>query len=311
MALDPARDLPTAPAPAPARPVAEVLARVAALWILAGCLLKALFGTPGDLPPAVRDLPLPLGTTFRLVLALEAFVGLLLLLRPGRAWPLGVLLLVAFGAVAGMQMAAGASSCGCFGEALHVPPWVMLALDALMLALLLGARPWRLARGGRTDALAGLLALAAAVALPLATDRETKVGEAPAQGGFTILDVKAWKGRAVKDTDLARLTDLSRAPDGVWLLYRLSCHVCSECIEELSRHETGEQREVVFVRLGEPPEDRAHPAVHALPDRPYVHTFELPDDRTYLVSAPTRLIVTGGVITDVVEGIEPRACGAP
>lgn len=299
------------PAPVSRAPLwARIGPRVAGAWILTGCLLKALLGTPGDLPAVLRDLPLALGTTFKLALGLEAFTGLFLLLRPGRAWPLGVLLLLAFSAVLVSQVAAGAASCGCFGETLKVPPWLMLAVDLALLALLLAARPWRLAHGGRLDLLVLLVALAAGSALPFLTDREVRAGEQAKPGDYAILSVKAWLGKPLKDTDLGKLLDLRDAPDGVWLLYRLSCHVCAECIETLALHETG-AREVAFVRIGEPAEDRANPAVHDLPDRPYMRTYELPDDRRYAVGAPARLIVEGGVVVDVVEGIAAKDCGGP
>lgn len=295
---------------APAPLWTSVAARVVGAWILAGCLLKALLGTPGDLPPLVQKAPLPLGVVFALVLGIEAFVAVGLLLRPGRFWPLGLLLLLAFGAVLASQVAAGATSCGCFGGTIDVPPWVMLAADALFLVLLLAARPWRLARGGRVDLLVAALALAAGVALPWLTDREAKPGQTGPRLGpaWVRLDVRSWVGKPIRETELARWADLSAGMDGVWLLYRDSCEVCARCLENLTMSEQRGAQELTLVRLREPGDATHAPAVHVVPEGPWVHRIDLPDHIEWTLQAPGRLVVQDGIVRSAEEGVEADTC---
>lgn len=301
-----------ATADAPPRPPvwARFAARGVGVWILAGCLAKAVLGTPADLPVVVRRVPLPLGTTFALALAIEAFVGLSTALRPGRAWPLAALLLVAFSVVLGTQVAAGATSCGCFGSTVLVPPWLMLAFDLIFTALLVVARPWRLALGGRGDLVAGLAALAFAVALPLVANREATAGDASEHGlrRWATLDVESWSGRNIRATDLTAWADLSDARDGVWLLYRESCEACAECLKRMAVFEHGE-REVTLVRLAERPTQSGLPrAVHVLPKGPFVHRIDLPDTVDWVVTAPARMVVRDGVVRSAKAPVKPREC---
>jgi hypothetical protein len=140
---------------------------VPACWLIAGGATKLLLATPGDLPGLVREAtPFGLETTFRLAVGVELAVGLAALLRPRAFAPLVGLLLVGFGAVLGAQVAEGATSCGCFGGRLHVPPLLMAGLDAGMLALLLAGRPLRLPRGTGVPLPIALVLAAAAAAAP-------------------------------------------------------------------------------------------------------------------------------------------------
>lgn len=285
-------------------------ARSVGLWILAGCLAKALLGTPGDLPPLVRRVPLALGPLFSLAIGIEAFVGLATALRPGRAWPLALLLLLAFGAVLTSQIAEGASSCGCFGGRIDVPPWAMLALDVAFLALLLAARPWRLARGGRGDLLVGVLALAAGLGLPWLTDREVEAGKEGSGLGrpYTVLDPRAWTGQPLAATPLAPWIDPGRAEDGVWILYSETCEHCALCLERMTMSETRGAEELTLVRLSQRLEPGVEPKVQVLPEGPYVHTIELPDTRDWLANVPVRLRVKDGVVVSAEEKVEPDSC---
>ncbi|MBL9086871.1 MAG: hypothetical protein JNM10_06980 [Planctomycetia bacterium] len=288
---------------------AALAARVAGLWIVAGCLLKALLGTPADLPPLVRSLPLPLATTFALVLGVEAFVGLGTLLRPGRFWPLAALLLLAFAGVLVSQVTAGAASCGCFGATITVPPWVMLAVDLAMLALLLGARPWRLARGGRLDVLVGLLALAVGAALPIVLNREARPGD-PGGGvlpKYIVPDVPSWVGRHVQDTDVGVWGKLENPRDGLWILYRDSCEVCAVCLQIIATQDRGE-REITLVRIPEKATSATSRHVHVLPQGGFVHHVRLPDGVDWSVSTPVRLDVEGGIVKSAREGIPSDDC---
>ncbi len=288
---------------------AALAARVAGLWIVAGCLLKALLGTPADLPSLVRPPPFPLAMTFAVVLGIEAFVGLGTLLRPGRFWPLAALLLLAFAGVLVSQVTAGAASCGCFGATITVPPWVMLAVDLGMLAVLLWARPWRLARGGRLDVLVGVLALAVGAALPIVLNREARPCDA--DGGvlpkYIVPDFPAWVGRRVRDTDVGVWGKLEAPRDGLWILYRDSCEVCAECLQILATQERGE-RELTLVRLPEKATSAATRHVHTLPQGGFVHHVRLPEGVDWSVSTPVRLDVEGGIVKAAREGIPSDDC---
>jgi hypothetical protein len=293
----------------------EVAARVAGAWILTGCLLKALLGTPGDLPPPIRAIPIPLGTLFSLVIGAEALTGLLALLRPGRYWPLAALVLVVFAGILVSDVAAGQESCGCLGGTLTMPPAVMLGIDLVVLAALLVSRPWRLARGGRGDVVAGLVALLAAAPLPFVLDREVKLDRLPtvAPGGTPKLDlsgyadltVAGWKGKALKDTPLAKVLDLSDAQDGVWIFYRLSCQFCGDCLQFLSMFEQG-AREVTLVLVPEKPGGAAH--IHMRPRGSFVHEKVLPEGPDWQVNTPARLIVRDGQVVEAADGVLPDVC---
>lgn len=296
------------PAAVSARPPvwAGVAARAAGVWILLGCAAKAFVGTPADLPAVVRDLPFALGTTFALVIGIEALVGLATLLRPGRAWPLATLLMLVFAAVATVQMAAGTTSCGCFGAKIHVAPWAMLAADAFFVAVLLVARPWRLARGGLADVAVALVALGVAVALPRLADREATGPAGPSGANaprkWASLNVPSWQGKRVGETELAKWTDLSAGHDGVWFLYRDSCEMCADCLQLASMFLSGTP--ITLVRLGEPPDPTKRKAVHTLPR--FAHTIDLPDTVDWVMTAPAKVVVENGVVTSAREGIDPQ-----
>jgi hypothetical protein len=282
-------DPPPAAAPPPPR-WAALAVRVAGAWILFGSAAKAFFGTPGDLPPLVLEAPFATGTTFALVLAVEAFVGVAALVRPGRAWPLAALLLLAFVAVLGTQVAAGAASCGCFGGRIDVPPWAMMAIDAGLFLLVLAAKPWRLPRGGAADLFALGAALVVAAAMPLLV----RPGGALAPDWYGKEEFAAWSGKRLHDTPLASWTTLGEGRDGVWLLYKDSCEVCADCLARMGAAEIG-AREVTLLRL---PETGQPKHVTLVPRGPFVHASDLraPTPR---FQTPVRLLVEEGVITSV------------
>ena len=144
---------------------------VIALWVAAGALFKLFWGTPALLPAAVRDIGLDLGLTYNLAIGIELAIVAVALLAPRLGWVLELLLLLVFDVVLGTQIAAGDASCGCFGAKLSMPPWVMLAIDSVLLFGLLALRPWSgLGKGAPLALLAA--AAAAALALPWFFDRQ-------------------------------------------------------------------------------------------------------------------------------------------
>jgi len=145
------------------------------LWVLAGALFKLLAGTPADLPQVVRDFPLELGLTYKLVIGIELVFATLGLLRPRLGWlPLAAQLVVFLGVLA-TQL--GDENCGCFGSNLSVSPWAMLAVDGTLLVWLLATRPWKGFRGLAVPVPAvGVLAILLFGA-PFVLDREAKPPE--------------------------------------------------------------------------------------------------------------------------------------
>ena len=289
--------------------IPSVLVRLVALWVLVGAVLKLLYGNPAGLPRALQELPLSLGATFRLAIAVELGVSLLALLRPARGWlPLG-LLLGAFLAVLATQVAAGDTSCGCFGDAITIPPTLMVAIDGLCLLLLLGSRPWR---AGVTDPQAPwllyLLLLALALPLPWVLDRETGSGGQIVTGrGYTDLLVEEYQGKRFSDTILAGLLPEELLfDDGLYIIWSPTCEVCAEHLESLSYSEQNGDRPVVLVRSiqggEEPAEDEVK--VHVFPEGEWVHRHRLPLEKDWLATAPVHIEVKDGVVTVCAWGMD-------
>jgi len=285
--------------------------RLAGAWILAGALFKLLLGTPADLPQSVRELPIELGLTYKLAITAELVLAALAFLRPRWGWlPLCAALLV-FDAVLLGQIAAGEASCGCFGSSIAISPRLMLAIDTVFLAAILGARPWRpRARPARKAAGVVVLsaAIALAVALPWLLDRQVGPGSVevdgqPVRGAWLELDVESWVGRDVWDTPLAEHVDVMTLPlDGLWIFWRQTCDHCAEHLAELARTETGE-RFVTLVQLRERHDTEANRVVHEMPAGPFVQHAALPDSVTYVITTPAEMVLEGGRIVEAREGV--------
>ena len=64
---------------------AAIVIALTGLWLLAGAIFKLVWGSPNLLPPVLHDVPLAIGTTYRLAIAVELVLGFLALVRP--RWP--------------------------------------------------------------------------------------------------------------------------------------------------------------------------------------------------------------------------------
>ncbi len=305
----------TPPDPTRAARHARWLLRLLGLWVLTGALFKLLLGTPADLPRAVRELPLELGLTYNLVVAIELGIAFLALLRPRWAWPPAFLLLLAFDGVLVAQIAAGETSCGCFGSKVHVSPAVMLAIDGSFLAGLLLARPWSLPPGG-IHWLGPTAAVALAIALPWLFERQLGPGEVvidgrPAPGQWTELAVEKWVGQDIGDTPLgqpplnAYLDVNALFLDGLWVFYRSTCEHCARHLEDLARTESGEHL-ITLVRLEEPTDTEGNRIVHVLPSGDFVQYAMLPASISYIVEAPAELLLEAGKVVAAREGVTPE-----
>lgn len=292
---------------------AASVVRLIGLWILAGAAFKLLWGTPNDLPPVVRDVPLELGLTYRLAIGIELCVAFLAFLRPRWAWPLTACVLLVFDAVLLTQL--GAENCGCFGSKISVPPWLMLAIDSALLVALLVTRPWSaLARGGpNVVMLAGACALG--LALPWVLDRQSLPSsiesndpsqDEPRLGrSWVQLDVESWVGKDVWDTPLARWIDVTSLPlSGLWVLYRNTCDHCAAHLEHLADTEKGE-RFLTLVRLEEPADTEANRVVMRLPEGDFVQRASLPPTQDYVLTTPGELLLEDGRIVGAREGAKP------
>lgn len=285
-----------------------IVTRLVGLWILTGAFLKLLYGTPADLPDVLLDLPLDLGLTFQLAIAVEMVVGGLALLRPSRGWLPAKVLTGAFLLVLITQIVGGEASCGCFGTALTISPVVMLIIDAVAFALLVLVRPWRLERdkGELPWALTALLILGC-VTLPWVLDRQgSTTAVAEGTGGkdqWIELDVAGWKGKALKDTSLFPLLGPKQRIDaGLIIIWRASCEVCAEHLEILASEQQGQQP-VVLLELPPEAHDESESAVHVLPKGPWVHPARLPEAK-WFVTPPAHIEVRDGKVVKALEGHE-------
>ncbi len=299
--------------PPPPRPLAAGIVRLVGLWLVVGAAFKLFAGTPNDLPPVVKDfgstLSLSIGTTYRIAIAAELVLFALALVRPRLAWlPLaGVLVL--FDAILVTQL--GSDNCGCFGSKISMPPWLMMAIDSVLLLALLATRPWRIPRGGLPLIALPVLTLCGLV-LPWMLDREARSpvpgdeGSTEAAGGlrsYEVLAIDEWVGQDLGETPLAKYMDVySYYPDALWVLWRSTCDHCAEHLAELAQSESGE-RFLVLLRLHEPHDTEANRAVYLLPEGAFVQHADLPDTRDWVIQTPSELEVEGFQVIRAQEGL--------
>lgn len=134
------------PADHPFAKLSPLAVRLPALWILGVALIKLVAGSPADIPVFIRENPLSqaLGEqlNFQLIVAVELSFALIALFVPRVGWWLVSALLTIFVGVLLKLIAEGSTSCGCFGGAISLSPYAMLAIDGSLFAFLLFTRPW-------------------------------------------------------------------------------------------------------------------------------------------------------------------------
>jgi hypothetical protein len=279
-------------------PIAALTTRLVGAWLLFGAVLKLFYGAPADLPTVIRELPLDSTLLFRLAISVELVVAVVLLLRPSRGWLPAALLLGAFIAVLGIQLANEETSCGCFGSALTISPGVMLVVDGALILLLLLSRPWRLQAGrGELPLAMALLIAAMAVVPPFLVDRR-------GEGGYVELRIATWVGQPLKETPIEPwLGERGRIMDGILVFWRESCHLCAEHLRNLSATEHGQQ-DVVLLMLPQEYDDEEK-VVETLPEGEFVQRIDLPDTvRWGIKTAPMHVEVRDGVVDKVLEGMD-------
>jgi len=297
-----------------------------ALWIAAGAYFKLFHGSPGDLPPAVRDVPLPLGVTYSLAIAIELTCAALAFLKPRWAWPLLLVTLLVFDLVLSTQIAAGAESCGCFGSSVPITPEIMLAIDTTMLVALLATRPWSRLGKDPVAAPAAVAVCAVLFAAPWFLSREADDGpslgpivadgeppqdarESGETGGgsrrWAQLELGAWAGKDLGETPLANWLDVyAMPPDALWVFWRATCEHCAEHLAHLADSEFGE-RFLVLLQLEEPHDSDLNRVVHKLPQGDFVTRATLPSTVDWVITTPGELEVEAFVVVSGEEGVGP------
>lgn len=114
------------------------IVRLAALWVLAGAVAKALTGTPAELPSPILSLDIDPFVVIAVAVVVETLVAIVALVSPRRGCVPLALLLGVFVVVLILHIRAGGEHCGCFGGAMAIPAWVMLAIDAALLVGVVG-----------------------------------------------------------------------------------------------------------------------------------------------------------------------------
>ena len=282
--------------------LAAVAVRLAALWILTGALAKLFKGTPKDLPKLVRDLtPFGLDLTFHLVISVELAIVSLALAKPKLAWPIVLALFGFFDFVLVTQLAAGASSCGCFGATIKVSPWFMLGVDSVLILMLLASRPWsRLVGPGLNTALLAI-GLVVSGGLPWlvirAPNAEPSVPGKPTQetARYLLMDPPKWVGHTIDElAELTRWVPLEKVPtDGKIVLWRQGCEHCAAHLRLMAGKDDGSQP-ILLLQIRD--DLKTTSQVDAMPSGPHVTSLGTQDNLDIVVTTPMEIRVEGGVV---------------
>jgi hypothetical protein len=222
--------------------------------------------------------------------------------------------MVAFLVVLGGQIAAGKTSCGCFGGKIQVRPQVMFGIDLAALLGVLATRPWSQAPsiGVRLLLLAPVLLLAVAapwlVIPPMRSDggslatqtrpatgpgpvtevtrpAPTRPGERPRYFAFRLTD---WIGKALSETDLARYIPPEKFEgwdrSSTLVFYRLSCEECAKHLERLAQ-----KKDALYVLVRVPDVTPKETVVKVKPDVPV--EVALPEGTDWLVPVPSEVVL--------------------
>lgn len=293
-------------------PLARWALRLAALWLAAGAVAKLFFGTPALLPAVIREhTPLSLDLTYTLVIGIEFALVALCLLRPRQAWPLMVALFAFFEFVLTTQLAAGATNCGCFGDGLHVPPALMIAVDSALLLFLLATKPWVAlrARGAGIGIVLGACLLAFALPPVWIRVRQHEGPVTPPGTGtpgpvkqpdWLTLDPAKWIGKSVYEIEeLAKWVPAEKLPtDGQIVLWRQGCTHCAEHLRAMANGDKGDHP-ILLLQIQDDEKDSR--AVDAMPAGAHVTTAEFPKGMQVVLETPWDITVAGGNVTAALD----------
>ncbi|MBL8858508.1 MAG: hypothetical protein JNL28_08400 [Planctomycetes bacterium] len=295
---------------------AALAVRLAALWLATGALFKLFAGSPKMLPELVRDYsPFPTWTlTFQVAIAVELSIVCIAVLKPHWGWmwitgTFGFFLVLLTG-----MMAKGVASCGCLGDSVSLPPWVMMCIDGVLLAFVLATKPWKsLAPPGLSTPLLAL-GIAASLALPWIVIQPQDAVVPPLTNGTEISgtptdpqkspsrvyiqwDPIKWKNKFIYDVaEFTRLVPEGKIPsDGRIVLWRQSCDHCAKHLREMADEKEATQP-ILLVQVMD--DLKSGRAVDAMPVGAHVTTVELPPGEG-LFTTPVEIRVAGGTVTDV------------
>lgn len=278
---------------------------LAALWLMAGALMKMFLGSPNGLPEVIKALPGATTTWFPILIGIELAVAWLVLLRMRLGWPLLVGTLLVFVAILSYQLTQGASSCGCFGDSFTIHPAVMLGIDATLLVLVLAARPWSATPPMKTGAIVTALALLISLTAPWLIEKtdNTIIEDLGVRRPAVELDVSTWPGKMVFDTDLAGHIDVGVfPPDARCVLYRMQCSVCAEHLAELASSDSMRSPEeqmmepIVLIRLVDKSDSPENAEVKIKPVGPHVMDVTMPEEIDFVVTTPHEFLLREWVV---------------
>jgi hypothetical protein len=200
----------------------------------------------------------------------------------------------------------GAQSCNCLGV-VQAPPWVMAAIDAMVVVALVVSRPrnetsvW-LARPRVGLAIFGVLlvSMATGVELFVAASRPSELGDEGAfpATGPVALDLSKWVGRRFP---LLRHTDIgNQLATGSWVivLHRHDCPQCLSAVPEFMTKAYEWRRAGIPIRLAlvEVPPFGTEKTENENPE-PLCSRGRLSADRSWVVGTPAFCRVDEGILT--------------
>jgi len=311
--------------------IASMLTRAVAVYIGAGALAKIVWGTPADLPLVIQGLfeSNPDGG-FLIVIAIELIAAIVAIAAPRTGWPFLAGLLATFVLVLTLQMTRGEHECGCFGQVITVPAWLMLLIDGAALIAIVLVQPWRSLRATpwrpwsfavAAIAVVGAIGyLAAPVArvgaAPAAQPTETTpttpapdVDTTPASTWspparwprFESLKPKTWIDQPINDSKLAEYVDTTVFPPNAHIIiYYETCGRCAHLLRRLAA-DPGDA-DYVMVEVPTPPNSEFPRRVNEMPPGLRI---QLPSQVKWSVHTPWDILLTDGVVTHVGRGAGP------
>ena len=289
-----------------------------ALWLAIGASFKLFAGTPKDLPPVLFDLGVDIDLLFRLAIGIELSIVALALLRPALGWRLLALQYVIFLGLLVQLQASGAESCGCMGSSVTLTPLTMMAIDGVLFALLLLAKPWQQPLKSSGPAWLAPAAVAGLMAFPWLYIDSGSTPPAPAPEGdgseapqevaekprYVVLEPDKWVDQDVFSTPLASWVDFESGAlpiDGLYVFYRQTCEHCADHLMKLFEADVG--LPMVLVKINEKGDNAENDLILVKPSGPHIIEIELDPEIEWVIETPADIELAGGLVIRGEEGI--------
>lgn len=241
-----------------------------------------------------------------------------LMIRPHRHSSFWIVATVfsCFAVIAGSKGLSGATSCGCFGDAV-VSPWVIFVVDMAVatvgLTFAISGRRRRTSDEPRTfgrtrSAPLGVRcahAVGVGVCVIVGTFA-TEVVNSPTPANVVILEHNEWKGKEWPLSAELGNEVSSMLHEGRWyvLIGRLGCAVCERIIPNVAGSAaSGGVRNVLIVELPATYASAKYGA-HPLVAVPGVQSVKLPGDRKWVCRAPLLIVLEKGKVAAVEDDAE-------